>query len=185
MGQKKPEDDDPQFQFADDEFAEQTWFHRAKDAGVRYVRTFSEKSGLKVLPQMSLEEEHDPNAYRPGKHEDQAKAQQNAPLLPGAPIIQQRLQMPPQTNAARLATMRQKADAEAREKGRTVMKTAVKWLVIVSLLGFVGNRIYSAVSNAKVTGALRTLDGKKKGDKAGKSGKADKGAKKESGEADL
>jgi len=185
MGQKKPEDDDPQFQFADDEFAEQTWFHRAKDAGVRYVRTFSEKSGLKVLPQLDLEEEHDPNTYKPGQHKEQAKAQQSAPLLPGAPIIQQRLQLPPQSNAVRLATMRQKADDEAREKGRTVIKTVTKWFVIVSLLAFAGSRIYSAVNNAKVTGALRALDEKKKGGKGAKSGKADKSVKKDPGAADL
>lgn len=54
---KNDNNDDPNddFQFGDD-VENQTWFRRALKSGVHYVKHYSERSGLKLLPELELEE---------------------------------------------------------------------------------------------------------------------------------
>lgn len=100
------------FQFADGD-AEVSWMRRAANAGLRYTRTISEKSGMRILPvlELSAEDEEGPSGPK-------LKAQPQAETAPP-----QKAKSPPTPAAKSTPTPATKSAFGPSEK--TMFKTAI------------------------------------------------------------
>lgn len=73
-----PKPDDGDFQFSAEQ-VESSWFHRAVSAGLRYTKSRSESSGMKVLPVLDLD---DPSAPSLPSFKPQLATPKGQPAIP-------------------------------------------------------------------------------------------------------
>jgi hypothetical protein len=83
----------PLYEFQEEDgLQEKTWFRRAVDAGLRYSKQFSEKSGLKVIPELEIFSDSEPRPLSakklpppPDDREEAGGAPRRAPGVAGRP----------------------------------------------------------------------------------------------------